>query len=391
MTIRQIFEAAYSMRDERVAYDFRMCTPRGERWLNAQARIVYDADGRPAEVYGVNFDVTDRRLAAEALADRNRQLHLLARTSQQLVLSERDEHDGIDAVFAEIGAAIGMESWFHFRVEAQDPTLLTLYSAGGVSDAERRAFRSLRFGELLCGQVAESRDLLIVEDLQASAQPGCDSPVAAGVRCYVGFPLLVRGELVGTLAYVSRERTHLREGDVQLIQTLCDPFAATIDWQRLLRNLEQSDRQKDRFVATLSHELRNPLAPIRTAAELLAAPGVDDEQIDWARGVIQRQVGHVALLLDDLLDLARITQRKLELRRESVTPPEIVESAVEAARPLIERKGHRLQLDLQPDLPAFEADLVRLSQVISNLLTNSAKYTESGGDIVLRARLDDGD
>ncbi|HZY19844.1 MAG TPA: PAS domain-containing protein [Ramlibacter sp.] len=160
----------------------------------------------------------------------------------------------------------------------------------------------------------------------------------------------------------------------------------TIERQNL--ELREADARKDRFLATLSHELRNPLAPIRTAADLLGRPGLAPEQLAVARQVIQRQVRHMALLLDDLLDVARVTQSKLELRRERVELGGIVDSAVEAVRPLVDRKQHRLEIDLPASMPVVDADPLRLSQVLANLLTNAAKYTDPGGRIALRARVE---
>jgi PAS domain S-box-containing protein len=151
--------------------------------------------------------------------------------------------------------------------------------------------------------------------------------------------------------------------------------------------LREADERKDRFLATLSHELRNPLAPIRQAAQLLGRAAVDADTLAWARQVIQRQVGHMALLLDDLLDIARITQGKLALRRERVTLASVVDTAIEAARPLIERKRHRLSLHLPARGCELDADPVRLSQVLSNLLTNAAKYTDHDGDIGVTAEV----
>jgi PAS domain S-box-containing protein len=150
--------------------------------------------------------------------------------------------------------------------------------------------------------------------------------------------------------------------------------------------LREADARKDRFLATLSHELRNPLAPIRTAAELLARPEATPAQRAHAAQVVRRQVGQMALLLDDLLDVARITQGKLVLKRSRIDLPAVVDSAVETVRPLLERKGHALRLELPPQPPAFDADPVRLAQVLANLLTNAAKYTDPGGHIALRAR-----
>jgi signal transduction histidine kinase/ActR/RegA family two-component response regulator len=149
--------------------------------------------------------------------------------------------------------------------------------------------------------------------------------------------------------------------------------------------LREADRKKDRFIATLAHELRNPLAPIRTAADMLGSARAGPEQVAWASKVIQRQVGHMAHLLDDLLDVARITRGKLEIRKQQVRLESIVEAAVEVARPLLDARQQRLQVSLPQPAPLLDADPVRLAQVVSNLLNNAAKYSEPGGEIRLSA------
>ncbi|MET0553932.1 MAG: ATP-binding protein [Vicinamibacteria bacterium] len=151
--------------------------------------------------------------------------------------------------------------------------------------------------------------------------------------------------------------------------------------------LRLADRQKDDFLATLAHELRNPLAPIRHAARISRMPRATEEQVAWSHGVIERQVEHMARLLDDLLDASRITRGKLELRRERLSLNESLAAAVETARPLVEGRGHRLTVALPAPPVTVDADPVRLAQVFGNLLTNAAKYTDPGGQIHVRARV----
>lgn len=155
--------------------------------------------------------------------------------------------------------------------------------------------------------------------------------------------------------------------------------------------LREADRRKDEFLATLAHELRNPLAPIRHAVRILDSPAADDTQRRWGREVIARQVRHMSWLLDDLLDISRITRGQLDLKKDYVDLRSIVEMAVETARPLIEAKRHSMTIDLPPVEVKLEADPLRLSQVISNLLTNAAKYTDDGGRITLSAALHNDD
>ncbi|MFP5350206.1 MAG: PAS domain-containing protein [Gammaproteobacteria bacterium] len=156
---------------------------------------------------------------------------------------------------------------------------------------------------------------------------------------------------------------------------------------RIEQALRESDRRKDEFLATLAHELRNPLAPIRHAVTIAGMQGVSPDKLKWSREVIDRQVRHMARLLDDLLDVSRITRGKLELRKERVYLASVVGTAIETVRPLIETKKHELTVDLPIESIRLEADPIRLAQVFSNLLTNAAKYTDAGGRIAVQGRL----
>jgi PAS domain S-box-containing protein len=146
----------------------------------------------------------------------------------------------------------------------------------------------------------------------------------------------------------------------------------------------EADRRKDEFLAMLAHELRNPLASISSALQLFGRLETERE-LEWAKDVIQRHVRHLARLIDDLLDISRITRGKIRLRKEPVNLSPIVSSAVEVVRPLIEERKHELGVSLTRTL-RLEADPLRLEQILVNLLTNAAKYTEAGGHIGLSAR-----
>ncbi len=146
------------------------------------------------------------------------------------------------------------------------------------------------------------------------------------------------------------------------------------------RELLEADRRKDEFLATLAHELRNPLAPIRQAAAIARNEQATEAQKRWSNNVIERQVQHMSLLLDDLLDVSRITHGTLQLRKQNTDLQSIVGAAVETARPLIDERRHHLTIDVAADLQVH-ADPLRLAQVLSNLLTNAAKYTNPNGAI----------
>jgi PAS domain S-box-containing protein len=165
-------------------------------------------------------------------------------------------------------------------------------------------------------------------------------------------------------------------------------FGAASDVDELVRAreaLEEADRQKNEFLAILGHELRNPMAPVRSAVDVMEAIDPEDSKLRWAIGVVDRQSRHMSRLLDDLLDVSRIIRGKLKLDKRLVRLEEIIEDAVDGARHLIEQRGHNLEIAL-PDTPVFlQVDVSRLAQVLVNLLTNAAKYTHEGGEIRLRA------
>ena len=150
------------------------------------------------------------------------------------------------------------------------------------------------------------------------------------------------------------------------------------------RELLEADRRKDEFLATLAHELRNPLAPIRQAATIARNDAATEAQKRWSNNVIERQVQHMSLLLDDLLDVSRITHGTLQLRKQQSDLQSILGAAVETARPLIDERRHRLVIDVPENLQV-NADPLRLAQVLSNLLTNAAKYTDPHGEIRVTA------
>jgi PAS domain S-box-containing protein len=153
--------------------------------------------------------------------------------------------------------------------------------------------------------------------------------------------------------------------------------------------LREADRRKDVFLATLSHELRNPLAPIRSATRALETPGLTQHDLERSRSIISRQVRHMASLLDDLLDISRITRGMLTLRISSVELRGLMEAAIETAQPVIAAKLHTLNVEWPQGPIQLDVDPVRLTQVIANLLTNAAKYTPPGGLITLRTQLEE--
>jgi signal transduction histidine kinase/DNA-binding response OmpR family regulator len=174
-------------------------------------------------------------------------------------------------------------------------------------------------------------------------------------------------------------------------RTVADAFASraaiALENARLYHEVQQADRQKNEFLSMLAHELRNPLAPIRNANEVLLQKAADPNRVRWAQGVIDRQLTHLVRLVDDLLDVSRLTLGKIRFVVGPVELAAVVAQAVEAVRPLIDQAGHRLDVSLPAAPVRLTGDRARLTQVVTNLLNNAAKYTEPGGHITLTAKV----
>ena len=211
------------------------------RWMSVQAAPVRDANDEVVEWFGMNIDITRQREAEEALRDRNRQLKLLARTSQLLLLESAKEKELLETIFSDIADDIGVEWYYHFQ--PIEPRVLGLAICRGVCEEDQRFFATMRFGEALCGRVAETQTRLVIEDLQHSREPGAEFLNAAGAKSYAGFPLVADRKLFGTIAFVSRERTHFRDGDMQVIQSICDQIAIVFERMQTELALRESQRQ----------------------------------------------------------------------------------------------------------------------------------------------------
>ena len=204
-------------------------------------------------------------------------------------------------------------------------------------------------------------------------------------RSYLCVPLTVRDRVLGTLAFVSAESGHTyTPADLAVAEDLARRAATAIEDARLYAELREADRCKDDFLAMLAHELRNPLAPIRSGLELLTICGCERDTV----GLMQEQVTHMVRLVDDLLDLSRLMRGKIPLYKESVPVQLVIQRSLDAVRPLIQAQNHELAVSLPPAPIWLETDPVRLAQIFTNLLNNAAKYTPKGGHIWLSVKQD---
>ena len=330
------------------AIEFRFEHPsRGLRWLRTTGVIHRGAEGKPRRFSGVTIDIT-----------------AMKRTEQALRQSEERLRKVIDSMFAFVG------------VLAPDGTL---------TEANQAPVEAL----------GSTREELLGRKFWDCPWWNYDDAVRS--RLQAAFRRAVSGEVVrydetirvaddGRMTIDFMLQPVFDDGRLQLLI----PSAVDVtDRQRAEEALRLADRRKDEFLATLAHELRNLLAPLRTGLDVLqrASEAAIREQVEAMMG---RQLGHMVRLIDDLLDVSRIAQGKVELQRKCVPLQMVVEHAVETSRPLIDAAGHTLATQLADEPIYVDGDLNRLAQVVSNLLNNAAKYTPRGGRIDLALYFDDG-
>jgi signal transduction histidine kinase/ActR/RegA family two-component response regulator len=244
-----------------------------------------------------------------------------------------------------------------------------------------------------CGRALRSGGRIMIEDVEVD---GPYAPLraiarAAGYRAVQSTPLIGRdGAPLGMLSTHWARPHRLSDSDLRRLDLHVRQATDFIERCRTDERLREADRRKDEFIATLSHELRNPLAPLRNALELLRLNGGGDGTTALVREMMERQMDQLVRLVDDLLEMSRISRGAFELRRERVEVRAFVGNALETSDPIIRASRHELRISLPPEPLWVSGDPVRLSQILINLLNNAARYTDAGGRIEVRVQRDGG-
>ncbi|MES2207107.1 MAG: PAS domain S-box protein [Pseudomonadota bacterium] len=204
-----------------------------------------------------------------------------------------------------------------------------------------------------------------------------------GILSLMAIPLKIRGLYSGTLVFYYRVKHHFSEIEVSIATALSNLAASAIGTAELYEDLKSNDRKKDEFLAILAHELRNPLAPISNALHLLKSPSVNETIRSEAASLVSKQIDQMTHLLEDLLDIARITRGKIELRLNTLDISEAIKIAVEATKPLMNERRHHVEINLPLTPCIIHGDITRLAQVFTNLLNNAGKYSGHEGHIIV--------
>ena len=321
------------------------------RWFLSRALPIRDFKGKVARWFGTSTDITQQRRVEEALRE-SRELLTLALEAGAVGFYDVD---------------VTTET---VRFDAQARKIIGL--------AEETMSRSLARQAIY----GEDRDRVIQAATRAQ-DPVLREPFFSEHR-YV--------HRDGTLRWVAmRGRVTFDESrnppvPVRFLGVVQD----VTDRKQAEEQIREADRRKDHFLATLAHELRNPLAPIRNGLELIRRSGGNPRLMEQAQSIAERQMDHLVRLVDDLLDISRISRGKIELQKQNLDLADVIESALETSRPVLDRERHHLTVEYREGELLVEGDFVRLAQAISNLLLNAAKYTPPGGEIAVKAKREQG-
>lgn len=342
-----------------------------ERFWSASNTPIFGDDGELICIYHATIEITKQIRAEQALRRSEQQAMEAARQAEE-------ERHRLDAVLeaAPVGITVADAQGGLQQINTENRRIWGYSLPAAQSVEEYREWKGWWYdGSERHGQRVEAHEWPLTRALY-----GGDAAPANVIEIET-FDAPSRRRIVYASAAAIKSSDGSTDGAVVAIMDITDRVRAE-------ESLKEEHRRKDEFLAMLAHELRNPLAPIAAAAELLGTGQLGEERVRHTSAVIARQVGHMTGLVDDLLDVSRVTRGLVMLQKEKLDAKRIAGDAVEQVRPLIEARAHRLTVHTPPQ-PAFVlGDQKRLVQVLANLLTNAAKYTPSGGDIILGMDVD---
>lgn len=371
----------------RIEYRFKDRRTGGYRWFLGQAYPVRDEDGEVVRWFGTCTDIDETKRAEETA-------RFLADASA--ALAELTDYQSTLQTVAALAIPF-FADWCAVDILEADGSIRRLAVTHSDPAKVELAHEMLRrfppqpsdpHGVMKVLRTGESEWMPMISDSMLVARAKGDDNLRImrqlGMKSYVCVPLRSRDRVMGALTFVTAESGRVyAASDLAAAEELTRRAAIAIENANLLSELKEEDRRKDEFLAVLAHELRNPLAPICNAVEIMRTQGPSLPEVQWARDVIERQAEHMTRLIDDLLDVSRVTRGKIELRTERIELGAAMNQAVDAARSLAQCKQHELTLALPPQPIYVNADRTRLAQIVGNLLNNACKFMDHGGRIWL--------
>jgi PAS domain S-box-containing protein len=396
-------------RDTRSPYEHRARFRRVDgtyRWHLSRAVPVFDSAEAIMAWVGTSTDIDEEvrierdrlrafteaeRLREEAEASRARATRLQAvAAALSRALTQREVGE---VLIRDTMRALGAFSGAVSLIDASRTTLVRIATAGlSHPDVLKATDRMPLDARSPITDAARTGELVWLSSRQESRAryPKLEwMTVQLDIHAWGALPLVFEDRIIGALGIACAFERQISSEDRALLGSIARQCAQALERARLYHEAESASRAKDEFMAVLGHELRNPLSPILTALELMRIRG--DESSARERSIIERQLKHVVRLVDDLLDVSRITRKMIELKREYIELFPIVARSIEMASPVLEQRLHVLDVEVPREGLLVEADPVRLAQVVANLLTNAAKYTAPGGRVRVQAEREHGE
>ncbi len=360
-----------------------------------------DTKDRVMGVLGIAHDVTELKNAKDSLEQTVASLrmskayiHILYETTGRLLCS-RTPREEIDSLCGKVMKFLDCHVFFNYLTEDHEE-MMHLNACGGVSEQQREEIEYLPLGAAVCGCVVRDKCRIVSEHIQTTCDPRTELVKSMGIRAYACHPLLMHDKALGSLSFGTRTRDRFTDDELMLMKSVAESVAVAIsrkqDEETLVRQAEElrvADRHKNEFLSTLSHELRNPLATISMGLSLLEATE-DREQQSKALQIMERQVGQLCHLVDDLLNLTRITRNKIILKKERLDLTRLVISIAEDYQAQFEDKQIRFHCSVPHVMIWVEADPVRVKQIVGNVVANALKFTDSHGDVELSVGIENG-
>lgn len=371
--------------------------------------------GYPATCVLVFQDVSNLKQVEKAMSLGYERLQLLFSIASDLLCSQQPIAL-IDSVFSKLADQIGLDVYFNYLIEDESAQVMQLASYRGISPELAKEIEWLKYGQAVCGTVAQKRYPIAVENVQQSTDLKTELIRSLGITAYYCSPLIAQGKILGTLSFGSRSRSFFTDNQKGMMQAVCDQIAIALERADLIASLQQqteqltqANRMKDEFLAILSHELRSPLNAILGWSQLLRARKLSDAQTAKGLETIERNAKAQTQLIEDLLDISRMIRGKLRLNVRTCNLISIIESAIETVNLAAEAKEIDLKLslfteretpnenstsreaqcqchDVTPIKPQLliSGDGERLQQIIWNLLSNAIKFTPRGGAVEIK-------
>lgn len=389
-------EAITSVRTGSAGVSFRKQYVRGDGGIlpaESTLNALRDANGEPVGILAILVDRGAQAQAEQQLLEREALQTYLVRLGDTLrPLADPGE---IQAAAARvIGEHLDASRILYAEVSGESDQVFVVrhdFRQPGVPPVEGR-HRFDDFGTFIAKEFRKGKTLAIgnVREVPEIGPEELAIYDALSFCAFLAVPLVKNGRIVAYLAANQRTPREWSAHDIAVIEETAERTWAAVQRAHAEAALREADRRKDEFLATLAHELRNPLSPIRTGVDILRLAVPPDPKSGAVLDMMSRQVFHMVRLVDDLLDVSRISSGKINLRRERLDLRDAIEVGIESVRPAVADAGHRLEVTL-PDTPVPVAgDAVRLAQIVSNLLSNAVKYSPAGGLIQLAAREDQG-